>query len=257
VLRGAGVIFFAFIGFDAVSTAAQEAKNPQRDMPIGILASLAICTVIYIAVAIVLLGIVHYTRLNVSDPLAVGIDATGLTWFSPILKVSALFGLFSTMLVTLLGQTRIFFTMSRDGLLPKIFQRVHPSFRTPHVSTILTGTLVAIAAGLTPIRVLSVLVSMGTLLAFVLVCFGVLILRRTAPDIPRPFKTPGVPLVPILGALFCLMQMVALPATTWERLVIWLALGMIVYFAYGKRNALRTRSEKTVPRAVPQERLAS
>jgi APA family basic amino acid/polyamine antiporter len=257
VLRGAGVIFFAYIGFDAVSTAAQEAKNPQRDMPIGILASLAICTVIYIAVAIVLLGIVHYTKLNVADPLAVGIDATGLTWFSPILKVSALFGLFSTMLVTLLGQTRIFFTMSRDGLLPKVFQRVHPSFRTPHVSTILTGTLVAIAAGLTPIRVLSVLVSMGTLLAFVLVCFGVLILRKTAPDIPRPFRTPGVPLVPILGAVFCLMQMVALPATTWERLVIWLALGMIVYFAYGRRSALRTRSERTVPPVMSQERLAS
>lgn len=257
VLRGAGVIFFAYIGFDAVSTAAQEAKNPQRDMPIGILASLAICTVIYIAVAIVLLGIVHYSKLNVADPLAVGIDATGLTWFSPILKVSALFGLFSTMLVTLLGQTRIFFTMSRDGLLPKVFQSVHPSFRTPHVSTMLTGTIVAIAAGVTPIRVLSVLVSMGTLLAFVLVCFGVLILRKTAPDIPRPFRTPGVPVVPILGAIFCVLQMVALPATTWERLVVWLALGMIVYFAYGRRNAERTRAARSVKQNVTEARLAS
>ena len=244
VLRGAGVMFFAYIGFDAVSTAAQEAKNPQRDMPIGILASLAICTVIYIAVAIVLLGIVHYSKLNVADPLAVGIDATGLTWFSPILKISALFGLFSTMIVTLLGQTRVFYTMSHDGLLPPLFRQIHPSFKTPHVSTIVTGTVVAFAAGVTPIRVLSVLVSMGTLLAFVLVCVGILILRRTAPEIPRPFRTPWLPWVPIIGALFCLLQMVALPGTTWERLVIWLALGMVVYFAYGKRNAERARAER-------------
>ncbi|MEP6507723.1 MAG: amino acid permease [Gemmatimonadales bacterium] len=244
VLRGAGVMFFAYIGFDAVSTAAQEAKNPQRDMPIGILASLAICTVLYIAVAIVLLGIVPYPRLNVADPLAVGIDATGLTWFSPVLKVSALFGLFSTMLVTLLGQTRIFFSMSRDGLLPKLFQSVHPTFRTPHVSTMVTGTIVAIAAGVTPIRVLSVLVSMGTLLAFVLVCIGILILRRTSPEIPRPFRTPFLPYVPILGALFCLLQMVVLPLTTWVRLIVWLALGMVVYFGYGKRNAEVVRASK-------------
>ncbi len=246
VLRGAGVMFFAYIGFDAVSTAAQEAKNPQRDMPVGILASLAICTVLYIAVAVVLLGIVPYTRLNVADPLAVGIDATGLTWFSPILKVSALFGLFSTMLVTLLGQTRIFFSMSRDGLLPRMFQQVHPTFRTPHVSTIITGSVVSIAAGVLPIRVLSVLVSMGTLLAFVLVCFGILILRRTSPDIPRPFRTPGLPYVPILGAAFCLLQMVALPLTTWVRLVIWLAIGFVVYFSYGRRNAERVRSSRDV-----------
>jgi APA family basic amino acid/polyamine antiporter len=244
ILRGAGVMFFAYIGFDAVSTAAQEAKNPQRDMPIGILASLAICTVIYIAVAIVLLGIVHYSKLNVADPLAVGIDATGLKWFSPILKVSALFGLFSTMLVTLLGQTRVFYSMSRDGLLPPMFRAVHPTFRTPHVSTILTGSIVAIAAGVLPIRVLSVLVSMGTLLAFVLVCIGILILRRTSPEIPRPFRTPFVPYVPLLGAGFCLVQMLALPATTWERLVIWLALGLLVYFFYGRRSAERARADR-------------
>ena len=249
ILRGAGVMFFAYIGFDAVSTAAQEAKNPQRDMPIGILGSLAICTILYIAVAIVLLGIVHYSKLNVADPLAVGIDATGLTWFSPILKVSALFGLFSTMLVTLLGQTRIFFSMSRDGLLPSVFRAVHPTFRTPHISTMLTGSIVAIAAGVLPIRVLSVLVSMGTLLAFVLVCIGILVLRRTSPEIERPFRTPGLPWVPILGAGFCLMQMVALPGTTWERLVIWLAIGMLVYFGYGKRNAARTRAERVTEQA--------
>jgi APA family basic amino acid/polyamine antiporter len=253
ILRGAGVMFFAYIGFDAVSTAAQEAKNPQRDMPIGILGSLAICTVLYIAVAVVLLGIVHYSKLNVADPLAVGIDATGLTWFSPILKVSALFGLFSTMLVTLLGQTRIFYSMSRDGLLPSMFQSVHPTFRTPHVSTILTGTIVAFAAGVLPIRVLSVLVSMGTLLAFVLVCIGILVLRRTSPEIERPFRTPGLPWVPLLGAGFCLMQMVALPGTTWERLIIWLVIGMLVYFGYGRRNAERTRAERLVDRSVPAE----
>lgn len=243
-------MFFAYVGFDAVSTAAQEAKNPQRDMPIGILASLAICTVLYIAVAIVLLGIVPYSKLNVADPLAVGIDATGLTWFSPVLKVSALFGLFSTMLVTLLGQTRIFYSMSRDGLLPALFQKVHPTFRTPYVSTALTGGVVAIAAGLLPIGVLSVLVSMGTLLAFVIVCAGILVLRRTSPELERPFRTPGLPWVPLLGAVFCIAQMVALPPQTWERLVIWLAIGLLIYFAYGKRRAKAVRDGRVVVEAI-------
>jgi len=238
VLRGAGVMFFAYIGFDAVSTAAQEAKRPQKDMPVGILVSLAVCTVLYIAVAIVLIGIVPYPKLNVADPLAVGIDATGLTWLSPVIKVSALFGLFSTMLVQLLGQTRIFFSMSRDGLLPPAFGRVHPRFRTPHLSTALTGTVVALAAGLTPITVLGQLVSIGTLLAFVLVCAGVVVLRRTAPDLPRPFRTPGMPWVPALGAFFCLAQMVGLPWETWERLIVWLVAGMAVYLLYGRRRAV-------------------
>src|SRR6478672_10180333 len=244
VMRGAAVMFFAYVGFDAVSTAAQEAKNPQRDMPIGILASLGICTALYIAVAIVLIGIVPYQRLNVADPLAVGIDATGLRWFSPVLKVSALFGLFSTMLVTLLGQTRIFFSMSRDGLLPALFQRVHPSFRTPHISTAVTGSVVAVAAALLPINVLSVLVSMGTLLAFVLVCIGILILRKTSPELERPFRTPGLPWVPVLGALVCVVQMLVLPASTWARLVIWLVLGMVVYFAYGRGHAVAVRQAR-------------
>ena len=185
VLRGAGVMFFAYIGFDAVSTAAQEARNPARDMPIGILGSLAICTVIYMFVAVVLIGIVPYQQLNVADPLAVGIDATGITWLSPVIKIAALFGLFSTMLVQLLGQTRIFYSMSRDGLLPRVFAVVHPRFRTPHLSTMLTGTIIALMAGLTPIAVLGQLVSIGTLLAFVLVSIGVIILRKTAPDVPR------------------------------------------------------------------------
>jgi APA family basic amino acid/polyamine antiporter len=239
-------MFFAYIGFDAVSTAAQEAKHPQRDLPIGMLASLLICTVIYVAVAIVLLGIVPYPDLNVADPLAVGIDRTGLKWLSPLVKVSALFGLFSTMLVTLLGQTRIFYSMSRDGLLPRVFSTVHPRFKTPHVSTALVGVVVAVAAGLVPIGVLGQLVSMGTLLAFVLVCIGILILRRTSPEIPRPFRTPGLPWVPIAGALICLVQMFSLPATTWERLVIWLAIGLMIYFSYSRQGAAVTRAARRV-----------
>jgi APA family basic amino acid/polyamine antiporter len=255
VLRGAGVMFFAYIGFDAVTTAAQESKDPQRDMPVGILGSLAICTVIYIAVAIVLTGIVHYSKLNVADPLAVGIDATGLRWLSPVIKVSALFGLFSTMLVQLLGQTRIFFSMARDGLLPRVFGRVHPRFRTPHVSTILTGTVCALVSGLTPIEVLGQLVSIGTLLAFVLVCIGVVILRKTAPQNRRPFRTPGVPWVPALGAIICLAQMVGLPGETWVRLLIWLAIGLVIYFLYGHAHAHAARLVRDDPTAEDRNEL--
>ena len=244
ILRGSAVMFFAYIGFDAVSTAAQEAKNPQKDLPFGILVSLALCTVLYIAVAIVLIGIVPYTRLNVADPIAVGIEATGLTWFSPVVKVSALFGLFSTMLVQLLGQTRIFYSMSRDGLLPPLFGRVHPRFRTPHLSTLLTGAVVAVAAGLLPLTTLSHLVSMGTLLAFTLVCVGIVILRRTAPNLERPFRTPWMPWVPILGAVVCVAQMVGLPVETWVRLVVWLALGIAIYLLYGRRRAIAVRDAR-------------
>ncbi len=243
VMRGAAIMFFAYLGFDAVSTAAQEARNPQRDMPVGILASLAICTVIYIAVAVVLMGIVPYRRLDVADPLAVGIDATGLTWFSPVVKISAIFGLFSTMLVQLLGQSRIFYAMSRDGLLPELFGRVHPRFRTPHLSTGLTGGVVALAAGLLPLGTLSQLVSIGSYLAFTLVCLGVVILRRTRPDLPRPFRVPGVPYVPILGALVCLSQMASLPWSTWERLLVWLSAGLAIYFLYSRRRAREKRRE--------------
>jgi APA family basic amino acid/polyamine antiporter len=252
VMRGAAIMFFAYIGFDAVSTAAQEARDPQRDMPIGILVSLAICTVIYIAVAIVLLGIVPYPELNVADPLAVGIDATGLRWFSPVVKISALFGLFSTILVQLLGQSRIFYSMSRDGLLPDLFGKVHPRFRTPHLSTMITGAVVAVTAGFIPLRTLSELVSIGSLLAFTLVCFGVIILRRTRPDLPRPFRVPGVPWVPLLGALVCVAQMAALPWATWERLLVWLALGLAIYFMHSRRRSLEKPREGvwTVPPAA-------
>jgi basic amino acid/polyamine antiporter, APA family len=242
VLRGAGVIFFAFIGFDAVSTAAQEAKNPQRDMPRGILWSLVICTFLYIAVELVLTGIVHYTKLNVPAPIALGIDATGLGWLRPIVKVGAIAGLSSTMLVMLLGQPRIFYSMARDGLLPPLFARVHPKFKTPHVTTALTGVVVALVAGLFPIATLTQLTAMGTLLAFVMVSVGIWVLRRTDPDLPRPFRTPWMPWSPILGALLCLAQMAGLPGTTWVRLVIWLVIGLTIYFLYGRRGAERMRA---------------
>jgi APA family basic amino acid/polyamine antiporter len=246
VLRGAGLIFFAFIGFDAVSTAAQEARNPQRDMPRGILISLVVCTFLYIAVALVLTGIVHYSKLNVPAPIALGVDSTGLTWLRPIIKLGAIAGLSSTMLVMLLGQPRIFYSMSRDGLLPPLFGKIHPTFKTPYVTTALTGVVVALVAGLFPIATLTQLTAMGTLLAFVMVSIGVWVLRRTNPNLVRPFKTPGMPWVPILGALICLAQMAGLPGTTWLRLVVWLAIGLAIYFSYGRASAERRRDGITV-----------
>jgi len=243
IVRGAGLIFFAYIGFDAVSTASQEAKNPGRSVPIGILGSLAICTVIYIAVGLVMTGLVPYQQLDVPSPIALAVRATGVQWLPPIINIGAICGISSVILVNLLGQSRIFYSMSRDGLLPPVFSRLHPRFRTPHITTAVTGTVVAIAAGLFPIGVLGQLVSMGTLLAFAIVSTGVLILRRIEPDIPRPFKTPGMPWVPIAGTLICLYLMAGLPVLTWVRLFVWLAVGLTIYFAYGRFRAATLRRE--------------
>ncbi len=237
IARAASVIFFAYIGFDAVSTAAQEAKNPQRDMPIGILGSLVICTVLYILTSGLLTGVVPYTALNVSDPVALGIEHTGVAWAGYLVKIGAIFGLATVMLVMLLGQSRVFYSMSRDGLLPEWAGAVHPRFKTPYVSTILVGVIVAFFAGLVPIDVLGELVSIGTLLAFVIVCAGVWILRSRRPDLPRPFKTPLVPLVPILGAVVSLGLMASLPWDTWARLIVWLVIGLVIYFTYGRRHS--------------------
>jgi APA family basic amino acid/polyamine antiporter len=239
ILRGAGVIFFAYIGFDAVSTAAQESKNPQKDMPVGILASLGISTVLYILVAMVLTGIVSYTTLNVPDPVAVGVNAMGkgMFWLRPIVKIAAIAGLSSVILVMLLGQPRIFFTMSKDGLLPPVFSKVHPKFKTPYISTIITGSIAMIIAGILPISILGELVSIGTLLAFIIVCISVIVLRKTKPDIERPFRTPWVPVVPILGASICFLQMASLPFDTWLRLIIWMLIGFAIYFFYGVHHS--------------------
>jgi basic amino acid/polyamine antiporter, APA family len=237
VLRGAGVVFFAFIGFDAVSTAAQEARRPQRDMPIGILASLTLCTLLYIAVAAVLTGLVPYRELAVADPIAKGVDAIGYRGFGVVIKLGALTGLTTVILVLLYGQGRIFYTMAQDGLLPQAFARVHPRFRTPYLAQALIGLAVALVAALVPIEILGEMVSIGTLFAFILVCGAVMHLRRSEAAMPRPFRAPAVPLVPILGILSCLVLMVGLPLDTWLRLVIWLAVGLAIYLGYGRRHS--------------------
>jgi basic amino acid/polyamine antiporter, APA family len=238
VIRAAGVVFFAYIGFDAVSTAAQEAKNPQKDMPVGILLSLAICTVLYILMALVLTGVANYTTLNVPHPVAFALEKIPqLSWLTYLVEIGAIMGLASVVLVMLMGQPRIFFSMARDGLLPPVFGKVHPKFGTPYVTTIVTGSIAAIVAGFFPVGLLGELVSIGTLLAFVIVCGGVIVLRRRSPDMHRPFKTPLVPLVPILGILICGGLMAGLPSDTWIRLLIWMVIGIVIYFFYGRKNS--------------------
>jgi len=239
ITAGAGVIFFAYIGFDAVSTAAQEAKNPQRDLPIGILGSLAVCTVLYILMALVMTGIAPYTELNVPHPVDVAVSKAGpaLSWLAMIVDIGAIAGLASVVLVMIMAQPRIFYAMARDGLMPKAFAKVHPRFKTPHVATIITGVVAAALAGLFPIDILGHLVSIGTLFAFIIVCAGVLVLRKTDPDAPRSFRTPLVPWVPILGILSCGWLMFSLGSETWLRLIIWMALGLAIYFLYGRSHS--------------------
>ncbi len=233
----AASIFFAYIGFDAVSTAAQEAKNPKRDMPIGILGSLVVCTFLYILVSLVLTGLVSYKTLNVSAPVALAIDATGVGWGSMLVKVGAVFGLATVMLVMLLGQTRVFYSMSKDGLLPKWASSIHPKFRTPWITTIVFGTFAAIMPAFLPISRLSELVNIGTLLAFTIVCAGVWVLRVRHPEMKRPFKTPLVPLVPILGIVTALFLMSRLARITWIVMIVWLLIGLVIYFTYSVKHS--------------------
>jgi APA family basic amino acid/polyamine antiporter len=248
VVRGAGVIFFAYIGFDAVSTAAQETKNPQRDLPIGILASLAVCTVLYILMSLVLTGVAHFSELNVPDPVYVAVDKAGpgLAWLKPVVSIGAIAGLASVVLVMLMGQPRIFYSMSRDGLLPPVFGRVHSRFRTPWLATIITGTVAMVIAGLFPIDILGQLVAIGTLLAFVIVSAGIIVLRRRRPELHRPFRTPLVPLVPLLAIAICGYMMIGLPHDTWLRLLVWLAIGLVIYFTYGRHHSRLAGGERSV-----------
>jgi len=239
IFRGAAVVFFAYLGFDALSTAAQETRNPQKDMPKGILISLIVCAVLYVVVTAVLTGIVHYTELNVDAPIALAIDRAGsaLAWLSPLIKLGAIAGISSVILVMMMGQSRIYYAISSDGLLPKLFSKVSARSGAPVNATLFAGIATGVIAGLFPLDVLTELVSIGTLLAFTIVCLSVVVLRKTQPALPRPFKVPLVPLIPLLGAGICLVQMVSLPWSTWLRLLLWTAAGLVLYFTYGRRHS--------------------
>jgi APA family basic amino acid/polyamine antiporter len=247
ISKGASRIFFAYIGFDAVSTAAQEAKKPQRDMPIGILGSLAICTILYIAVSLVLTGLVSYKTLNVGAPVALGIDATGVSWGALLVKIGAVFGLATVMLVMLLGQTRVFYSMSKDGLLWKWASAVHPKFRTPWITTIVFGIFAAVFPAFLPIGRLADLVNIGTLLAFTIVCAGVWVLRVRSPELHRPFKTPFVPVVPFLGIVSAIFLMTRLAFITWAVMIAWLLVGLVIYFTYSIKHSKVQALAKSAP----------
>ncbi|MFJ8794732.1 amino acid permease [Streptomyces sp. NPDC102462] len=252
IFTAASVVFFAFIGFDVVATAAEETKNPQRDMPRGILGSLLVCTVLYVAVSVVVTGMQHYTQLSVDAPLADAFKATGHPWFAGVISFGAAVGLTTVCMILLLGQTRVFFAMSRDGLLPRFFSHVHPRFRTPHRPTILLGVVIAVVAGFTSLSELAELVNIGTLFAFVVVAVGVVILRRTRPDLHRAFRTPWVPVIPVLSVAATLWLMLNLPAETWLRFAVWMVIGFVVYFLYGRTHSRLARGEDAP--AVPPSR---
>jgi len=242
VFRGAGAIFFAYVGFDCVSAAAQETKNPQRDLPIGLLGTLAAVSFLFIAVSLVLTGLVHYTKLDVDAPFTFAMKQINApAYFRYLIEAATIAGLTSVILVSLLGQPRIFYAMARDGLLPAYFAKIHPKYGTPHITTWITGIGCAVISGLFPLNVLGELVSIGTLLAFSLVCAGVLVLRKTQPNLPRPFRTPWVPVVPVLGVLICVAQMFSLPAITWLNLTVWMGLGFVVYFGYSRKHSKLAR----------------
>ena len=239
MVAGAAIIFFAYIGFDSVSTHSEEAKNPRRDIPIGIIASLIICTILYIAVSAVLTGMVRYDRLNIDAPVADAFQQAGLTWAQLIISIGAITGMTSVLLVFILSLPRVFLAMARDGMLPKsFFGAIHPRFRTPWKSTILTGLFVALLSAFLPLRILAELTNIGTLLAFIIVCASILVIRKTHPEFDRPFKAPFVPFLPVMGILLCLMLMFSLPVENWLRLFIWLLIGIVIYFSYGRRNSV-------------------
>jgi APA family basic amino acid/polyamine antiporter len=237
ILAGAAIVFFAFIGFDIVATAAEETKNPKKDLPRGIMGSLAICTVLYVAVSLVVVGMQEYTELSEEAPLADAFRSVGLSFFSGVISVGALAGLTSVVMILMLGQSRVLFAMSRDRLLPPGLAAVHPRYGTPYRITLITGVIVAVLAGFIPLSTLAELVNIGTLFAFVLVSIGVIVLRRTRPDLERSFRVPAVPLIPGLSVLACLYLMLNLPGETWLRFGVWMALGVVLYVAYGRRHS--------------------
>lgn len=247
-VTGAAIVFYAYVGFDAVSTMAQETHNPRRNVPLALVASLAICTALYVLVALMITGLADYRSLNVPDPVYVAIAQAGpaLAWAKPLIGAVVVIGLISALLVTVLGQVRIFYAMARDGLLPKLFMAVHPRWRTPHLGTLVTGISTTVIAGLFPLQLLGEVISIGTLLAFAIFCLGVIVLRQRRPDLPRPFRVPGYPWVPLAGIVICIALMASLPRDTWLRLVIWLALGFVVYAAYGVRHS---QLRQSLPRA--------